>query len=165
VGVKAQSAMARGLGVLTLAIALALASPAQADDYRLGSLVVSDPWARASAGKAKTGAAYLRIDNRGRVVDRLIGAATPAAKKAHLHHTVMEAGIMRMRPVTGVDINPGQRTELKPGGLHMMLMDLKAPLEESDTVPLTLTFEKAGSIEVRVQVRKTGAVNPGPPSD
>ena len=139
---------------------LGCASFALADDYRLGPLTVSEPWARASAGKAKAGAAYLSIANDGLEVDRLLKAATPVAKKAAIHTHIMDGGIMKLRPVEALEVNPGEPAVLKPGGLHVMLMGLKAPLKEGETFPLTLTFEKAGTLEVQVNVQKPGAMQP-----
>ncbi len=140
-------------------IALCVA-PASAGDARLGDLAISQPWARASAGKTRAGAAYVTITNQGREVDHLMRAETPVAATASLHTHRMEDGIMKMRPVEAVEINPGAPTVMKPGGLHIMLMGLKAPLMEGETFPLTLTFEKAGSIDVRGMVERVGAMAP-----
>src|SRR5207302_11463713 len=105
-----------------------------------------------------TGVAYLTIVNTGTADDRLIAAATPVAEKAEPHSTVTENGVMKMRPVQAVDVKAGGKAELKPGGLHLMLTGLKAPLKEGGTFPLTLTFEKAGAIETMVKIEKAGAM-------
>ena len=81
-------------------------------------------------------------------------AATGAAKKAGLHTHLMKNGVMKMRPVKAIEVAPGEPTVLKPGGLHIMLKGLKAPLAEGANFPLTLTFENAGSIEIQVKVQK-----------
>lgn len=146
------------MGVVILLVGTAAAS---AQDHKVGSLTVSHPWARASAGKAKAGAAYITITNNGNQVDRLIKAATPVAKRASLHTHMMEGDIMRMRPVKAVEVNPGEPTVMKPGGLHVMLMGLKAPLKDGAAFPLTLTFENAGVIEVYVTVMKVGSMGHG----
>ena len=153
--------MKRGSPALALSVAFALVTSAMAQDVRLGSLTVSHPWARASAGKARAGVAYVTITNDGRQVDRLVEVSSPVAGKARLHINMMEAAIMKMRPVKAIEISPGEPAVLKPGGLHIMLMGLKSPLKEGETFPMTLTFEKAGAIEVRVMVKKVGAMGPG----
>ncbi len=121
-----------------------------------GTIEIDHPWARASAGK--TGAAYLVIVNKGAADDRLVSATTPVAQKAEPHMTTDDNGVMKMRPVDGIDIKAGATAELKPGGLHLMLMGLKAPLKAGQSFPLTLTFEKAGAIDATVVVEKAGAM-------
>ena len=149
--------MKAGYRALFLVAAMGLVFPAVADDYVIGKLTVGDPWARASAGPAKAGAAYVTITNGGAETDRLIAAATPAAKRAAVHTHMMDRGVMKMRPVEAVEVDPGEPTVFMPGGLHIMLMGLKAPLVEGDTFPLTLTFERSGIVEVRVRVLGVGA--------
>lgn len=152
--------MFRIFAIFGFVFLIAGAPPAWAGDYKLGSLTISHPWARATPVRAKTGAAYITITNNGAQVDRLIKAATTAAKKASLHTHTMDGDIMRMRPISGVEISPGEPTAMKPGGLHLMLMGLKAPLREGAEFPLILTFEKAGVIEVSVRIKKIGSMGP-----
>jgi copper(I)-binding protein len=121
------------------------------------TIEIDHPWARASAGK--TGVAYLTIVNRGTTDDRLVSASTPVAEKAEPHSTTSDNGVMKMRPVDGIDVKAGGKAELKPGGLHLMLMGLKAPLKAGQSFPLTLTFEKAGAIDATVAVEKAGAMS------
>ena len=123
---------------------MALALPAFAHDYEIGELTVDHPWARASAGLMKTGAAYLTITNDGEQADRLIGLATPVAERAALHTVTMDGSVARMRPLQAVEIKPGEPAVLEAGGMHVMLIGLRAPLEEGETFPMTLTFEKMG---------------------
>lgn len=159
-------ALANRFVALAFALALiGLAPPAAAHEYKLGALEIIHPWARASIGKARSGAAYLAIANNGTTPDRLIGVQTPAAKKAHLHESVMENGVMKMRPVEGIDIAPGDAAVLEPGGFHIMLMGLKAPLVEGTRFPMTLVFEKAGRIAVEVAVQKAAAMKAGHGAD
>jgi copper(I)-binding protein len=89
----------------------------------------------------------------------LISAASPAAGLVQIHEMAVDGGIMKMRAVQGVDLKPGATTELRPGGFHVMLEGLKQPLKQGDKIPLTLTFEKAGSIEVKVEVEAMGAAS------
>jgi len=150
--------MKHGLFTLILIAGLGLAFPAPAADVTVGTVTVSHPWARASAGMAKNGAAYLTIANHGTEADRLTKAATPAAHMAELHSSLMEGEIMTMRPVEALEITPGKPTMLAPGGLHIMLMGLVKPLKEGETFPMTLTFETAGPVDITVMVKKLGAM-------
>jgi copper(I)-binding protein len=129
----------------------AMAQPAQ--------LEVNNAWARATAGKADTGVAYVAIQSP--TADRLVSLSTPVAKKAELHTMSMQGMVMKMRPLSGLDIPAGQPVTLKPGGEHIMLMGLSQPLRAGQTFPLTLDFEKAGSRTVTVTVEKAGATGPG----
>lgn len=149
---------------LTLAfITLAVSTmAAQATEFRVKDLTVSGVWARASAGPARAGAAYLTVANHGKAMDRLVAVATPAAKHASLHTSLMEQGVMKMRPLKAVEVHPGEPAVLRPGGTHIMLMGLKAPLKEGEHFPLTLTFEKAGTVEVTVMIRGVGSMGDMP---
>ena len=118
--------------------------------------LVDHPWARASAGAAKTGAAYLTITDQGQP-DRLTGASTPVAETTELHESMSDMGTMKMRPVPGLALAPGKAVKLAPGGHHLMLMGLKAPLKAGDTVPLTLRFERAQPMTVTVTVEPVTA--------
>jgi periplasmic copper chaperone A len=123
-----------------------------------GSVTLSDAWARATPGGAQTAAAYLTLQSP--TGDRLTAVATPAAQKAELHTMTMDGGVMKMRQVDGIDLPPGQAVTLKPGGYHIMLTGLAEPLQEGQSVPLTLTFAKAGNREVTATVQKIGAMGP-----
>lgn len=147
--------MKLGLPALALAAALSFASAAWAHDYKLGDLTIDHPWARASV--AANGAAYMTINTSGTAPDQLIGASSPVAAAVELHTHIIEGDVMRMRPVKAIDINVGESAVLKPGGLHVMLIGLKAPLTQGETFPLTLTFAKAGTTTVDVAVQTPGA--------
>lgn len=138
---------------------LAFDAPANAAD-----LAVDQPWARATPGRAPTGAAYLTLVNRGKDDDRLLGAASPVAAKAELHGHQAATGhaghVMEMRPVAEVQVKAGQTVVFKPDSLHVMLVGLKAPLKEGERFPLTLRFAKAGEIQVEVPVGRAGAMAP-----
>jgi copper(I)-binding protein len=142
-----------------MGLSLAIAGAAAA----AGPVEVSNAWARATAPSAKTGVAYLTIANKGAADDRLVSAETPAAAKAEPHMTTNDNGVMKMRPVPAIAVKAGQQLELKPGGFHLMLVGLKAPLKEGQSIPLTLNFEKAGKVEVMVKVEKAGAMSPSMP--
>ncbi len=150
--------------ILAIAVvaAIAAAGSASAQDHQLRTLRIDHPFARATPPGARTGGVYLSIENNGAQADRLLRIFTPVAGTAELHQMVMDAGVMRMRVVAGVDVKPGDRLALQPGGYHVMLGDLKRPLQAGDSFPLTLVFEKAGSIEVNVVVESmsAGAMHP-----
>ena len=125
--------------------------------FRQGDVVVAAPWARATPGAIKIGAAYLSVTNRGSVPDRLVGARTPVAERVELHTNLSQDGMMQMRPVDSMPLPPGQAVRFEPSGLHLMLVNLAAPLKEGDMFPLQLTFERAGQLEVPVAVGPVGA--------
>ena len=120
---------------------------------RAEGIQVSDGWARASIGPGSNSAAYLTLTTDGDDPDRLIAAATPLAERAELHDHIMEDGIARMRPVDAIDVVPGEAVSLEPGGLHIMLMGLKKKLEPGMALPVTLSFEKAGEVEIELTVQ------------
>jgi hypothetical protein len=138
---------------LLLALAVLTGPALAADPVKVGALEIEHAWARPSA--TANGAIYLEIENTGAAADKLVAASTPAAAKAEMHTHLMDGNIARMRPVEAIEVTPGSATVLRPGGLHIMLMGLKAPLKEGDSVALTLTFEKAGKVELSVPVQKT----------
>ena len=117
---------------------------------------VEHAWARASAGNATVAAAYMTVTDNGRP-DRLIGVSTPVAAEAQLHETIDDHGVMKMRLLDGVALEPGKPVTFKPGGYHVMLIGLKSPLKAGDSFPLTLTFEQAHPITVTVKVEAAGA--------
>src|SRR5262249_42607670 len=131
---------AMSIKVLVLAVGLAFASAAIA---QTNQPEVTNAWARATPGKAENGAAYLTLQSP--TADRLVSVSTPVAKKAELHTMSMSGGIMQMRPLDGIDVPAGQPVTLKPGGEHVMLLGLGHPLQEGQSFPLTLTFEKGGT--------------------
>lgn len=117
-------------------------------------LVLSDAWARASV--TATGAVYLTIENKGDAADTLLEVRSAAAAKVELHTMTMDGMVMKMRRLGALPIEAGETVSLAPGGLHIMLIRLKEPLGEGMSVPLTLVFEKAGSVEVSAPVRAAG---------
>jgi hypothetical protein len=129
-----------------------------------GDLVVLRPWSRATAPGAETGILYLSIANKGAMADRLVDVSTDVAATAEIHESTMgSGGVMKMEGMgKGVALPPGKTVTLKPGGMHIMLMGLKRQLKAGDTVPLVLTFEKAGKVSANAEVTTAGAA--GPPS-
>lgn len=131
----------------------ATAAPATMDHGDSASLAVHVPWARPTSPIATVGAAYLTITNHGMGPDRLLGASSPVAAQVQLHGSSDDNGVMRMRPVDGLEIAPHGTATMEPGGMHFMLMELAAPLVAGSRFPLTLKFEHAGEITVDVVVQ------------
>jgi copper(I)-binding protein len=141
-----------------LALLVAWSGVAFAHSYKLGALEIGHPWARATPPTAPTGGGYLTIKNTGTTPDRLVQVRSPAAASAQVHEMKMEGNVMRMRELAGgLEIAPGATVALAPGGMHLMLMGLKAPFKQGEKVPLTLVFEKAGSIDVELVITAMGA--------
>ena len=131
---------------------------AGAASAQTGGLQVENAWARATPGKSQIGAAYVTIQSP--TPDRLVAASTPVAKEAQLHTMEMSGMVMKMRPISGVDIPADKPVTLGPGGMHIMLMGLKEPLKAGQSFPLTLNFAKAGTRTVDVAVEPVGATGP-----
>jgi hypothetical protein len=107
-----------------------------------------------SPPKVTTGSAYMTLTNAGGEIDRLVTISGEVAETIELHHHIMKNGTMMMRPMESIEIKPGESVAFEPGGLHIMLIDLKAPLLAGQDFPLTLHFEKAGEVVVEVAVEK-----------
>lgn len=142
-----------------LAIALSLGGTALAHEYKAGTLKIDHPWSRATPGGAKVGGGYLTIENTGATADRLISVSAPSiAGRSEMHEMAVTNGVMTMRPLeSGVAIAPGSKVEFKPGGYHIMFMELKQPLKQDERIKGTLTFENAGPVEVEFKVEAVGA--------
>jgi periplasmic copper chaperone A len=154
----------RVLAAATLVTILA-ATGARGADYDVGPIHVTEPWARATPKGASAGAAYLTVTNTGSAPDRLSCAASEAAAQCQIHTMSMDNGVMKMRPLAdGIEIKPGETVTLKPGSDHVMLMNLKHPLEAGKTVEATLQFEKAGPLKVEFAILAMGAAAPGAPA-
>lgn len=145
-----------------IAAALVLAAlPAAAHDYKLGTLEIATPWTRATAPTAKSGGGFMTITNKGTTADRLVAARSNVSSKVEIHEMRMDGSVMRMRELEkGLEIPPGATVALKPGSFHIMFMELNAPFAVSGKVPLTLVFERAGSIDVEMTVEAMGAGAP-----
>lgn len=142
-------------------VGLMLLGSAASAVAQMSPIEVNQAWARATPGGAKTAALYMTLVNKGPAEDRLVSVSTPVAGKAELHSTTTQNGVMHMGSLAGLAVKPGSPTVLKPGGNHVMLMDLKAPLVAGQTFSVSLTFEKAGAVETTVTVQKVGAMGPG----
>lgn len=140
-----------------LAAGLITAGPSWAEH---GHPHAAHAWARATPPTAKVGAVYVAL-YAGPGGDRLVAVSSSAAERAEVHETRMKDGVMTMTSLDGVDIPDGTRVVLEPGGVHIMLIGLTAPLKQGESIPLTLTFESIGDLTVDVDVRGPGAKTSG----
>jgi copper(I)-binding protein len=142
------------LGIVVALLLGAAALPAQA-----GDVTAVKAWARATSPDNRIGIAFVTLGNAGSTADSLIAAETPLAGKVEFHSHVHMDGLMKMRQQASVDLAPGQTVVFSPGGLHLMLLDLKGQLKPGQTFPVTLSFAKAGAIAVTVTVEGAGAMD------
>lgn len=162
--VRTLSSISRStVALVALGVASLLAGPAAAAaQYHVGSLQISQPWARATPKGADSGAAYMTVTNTGTKPERLSCVSSAAAAKCQIHLMSLDNGIMKMRPVKGgVEIRPGETVTFKPGGYHMMLVDLKAPLVQGKTVAATLKVNTGATAQVEFPIAAIGAPAPG----
>jgi len=145
------------LALLALLSAGAFATAAHAQ-----TVTVSAPWVRATAAEQKATGAFMKLQSSGPV--RLVEVRSSVAGVVELHEMAMDGDTMRMRAVAGLDLPAGTLVELKPGGYHVMLMDLKQPIKAGDTVPLTLVIEgrdrQRSTIDVKAVAQAMGAASP-----
>lgn len=151
------------LKAIAAAVALvAFADSAHAHDFKVGQIEIDHPWTRATPKGATVAGGYLKITNKGTQPDTLTGGAADGAGRIEIHEMKMEGGIMKMRPVSGgLTIKPGESVELKPGGYHIMIMDLKGQLQQGKNVKGSLTFEKAGKVDIEYAVEAAGSTPKG----
>ena len=125
-------------------------------------VTVKEPWVRATVPQQKATGAFMQITAP--VDSKLVEVKSPAAGVVEIHEMKMENNVMKMRAVTGVDLPAGKAVELKPGGYHVMLMDLKVQVKEGDSVPLTLVFEgrdkKRETVEIKAVAKSLTAAAP-----
>jgi copper(I)-binding protein len=141
--------------MLIAAIGFGMNSLACAQNAQLGKLQIENAYTRATVPGQQVAAGFMKIENKG-AVDQLLSASSPAAGEVQLHEMSMEGNVMKMRQVKDIAVPAGGVVELKPGGLHLMFMNIKAPLTAGQTVPVKLKFAKAGEIEVKVPVNAMG---------
>ena len=153
--------ISRTLGFLALQTIL-IAAPADAEDYTIGKIKISEPWSRVTPPAAKVAGGLMTITNTGTEPDTLVGGSALVAQRFEVHEMAIIDGTMRMRELKpGLVIKPGETVTLKPGSFHVMLMDLTEPLAQNKPVKGTLVFEKAGAIEISYKVEPFGTRVPG----
>lgn len=144
--------MARAGAILKLAILATGLCLLSAAAPRYGDLEIAHAWSRPSVPGQTTGVIYLTVANSGGAADALTGVSTPAAAKAEIHTMRMSDGMMKMRAVASLPVPPGGTLVLAPGGNHIMLLGLKAPLQRGGSIAVTLTFEHQGKVDIAVPV-------------
>ena len=156
--------LAAALRAASLALAI-VATGAFAHGATVGDIEIGHPYATPSLPGTTNGAAYFAmLENTGNAADRLLRAATPVAARVELHTMAVDAqGVMRMRELDGIALAPHEKIRMRPGmGMHLMLIGLKEPLIQGQSVPLTLRFERAGELQVMLAVQPAGARGPLP---
>lgn len=140
---------------------LAAVAHVEARDYQKGPIKIEQPWTRATPGGAKVAGGFMKITNTGSTPDRLVSATADVSGVVELHEMAMVDGVMKMRALgDGISLAPGQTMELKPGGYHVMFIDLKSPIVKDKVVKARLKFEKAGEVDVEFKVEAIGARTP-----
>lgn len=137
-------------------VGFGLASIAQAQSAKVGSVQIENAYTRSTVPGQMAAGGFMKIENKG-AVDQLISASSPVAGEVQLHEMSMEGNVMKMRQVKEVVVPAGGAVELKPGGMHLMFINIKAPLTAGETVPVKLKFAKAGEVEVKMPVNAMGA--------
>lgn len=155
-----------GILVVSLVAVSALSGGgASALDYKVGALEIDSPWSRAVPKGAKVAVGYMKIKNTGTEPDRLVSGSTPVAGGFMIHEMNMENGVAKMRPLpSGLQIKPGETVELKPGSFHIMMTDLKQPIQRGKPFKASLMFEKAGEVDVDFAVEAAGATSAAAPA-
>jgi periplasmic copper chaperone A len=148
--------MKQNILVAMFAVAgIALSSAALAQSASVGPIKIENAYTRATAPGQQVAGGFMKIENRG-AADQLISASSPAAGEVQLHEMAMEGNVMKMRQLKDIPVPASGAVELKPGGLHLMLMNIKTPLAAGETVPVKLKFAKAGEVEVKFPVNAMG---------
>lgn len=147
-----------GIAVFILALLFAGAHAALAHEFKVGDLEIGHPWSRAAPAGASVAGGYLTVTNHGAAPDRLVSVSSGISAKAELHEMAVKDGVMTMRPLEGgLEVPAGGKVELKPGSYHLMFIGLKQLPKEGEEFSATLTFEKAGPVEVEFAVEAMGA--------
>jgi copper(I)-binding protein len=154
--------ISRASAALLAVLLTAGAAAAAGQTVTAGSLVIANPWTDATPPGAPTATGYVTITNHGSTPDRLVGVSSPLANTGELHQMSVANGIASMHPIDGIDIPAGATLTLTPTTFHMMFVTLMQPLKQGSEMPVTLRFQKAGSVEVSLQVLAIGATGPGP---
>ncbi|MBU3589232.1 copper chaperone PCu(A)C [Polynucleobacter sp. 80A-SIGWE] len=142
------------IGLISLSAA-AFTTGAYAQNAKVGSLQIENAYTRSTVPGQMAAGGFMKIENKGGV-DLLVSASSPVAGEVQLHEMAMEGNVMKMRQVKDIPVPAGGAVELKPGGMHLMFMNIKAPLTAGETVPVKLKFAKAGEVEVKMPVNAMG---------
>ena len=141
--------------LLISAVGLGISGLANAQNAKVGSVQIENAYTRATVSGQQAAGGFMKIENKG-AADQLISASSPVAGEVQLHEMAMDGNVMKMRQVKDIAVPAGGAVELKPGGMHLMFMNIKAPLTAGETVPVKLKFAKAGEVEVKMPVNAMG---------
>jgi copper(I)-binding protein len=137
-------------------------SQVHAEDYKVGSIQITQPWARATPKGASAGAAYMTVTNSGTTPQHLNCVSSDVAAECQIHEMSMDGGVMKMRPLQGgLEIKPGETVTLKPGSFHLMLVGLKQPLQTGTSIEATFKVDSGTTVQVACPVAAIGAPAPG----
>jgi copper(I)-binding protein len=139
-----------------LIAAIGFGGLANAQNAKVGGVQIENAYTRATVPGQQAAGGFMKIENKG-AADQLVSASSPVAGEVQLHEMAMDGNVMKMRQVKDIAVPAGGAVELKPGGLHLMFMNIKAPLTAGETVPVKLKFAKAGEVEVKMPVNAMGA--------
>ncbi|WP_353426744.1 copper chaperone PCu(A)C [Polynucleobacter sp. MWH-UH19D] len=145
------------LATMYAAVGMALCGSVMAQNASVGSIKVENAYTRATAPGQQVAGGFLKIENKGGA-DQLVSASSPVAGEVQLHEMAMDGNVMKMRQVKDIPVPANGSVELKPGGLHLMFMNIKAPLAAGETVPVKLKFAKAGEVEVKMPVNAAASM-------
>ena len=148
------------LATMYAAVGIALCGSVMAQNASVGSIKVENAYTRATAPGQQVAGGFLKIENKGGA-DQLVSASSPVAGEVQLHEMAMDGNVMKMRQLKDIAVPAGGSVELKPGSLHLMFMNLKAPLVAGQTIPVKLKFAKAGDLEVNMPVNAMGGQHGG----
>ena len=149
------------LAIAAIVVVIAQSRDTIAAEFKAGDITVVTPWSRATPGGAKVATGYLVIENSAGTTDRLVSVTAEVAGRTEIHQMSMADGMMKMRHVTdGVPVPAHGSVALEPSSYHLMLLDLKRPLKEGETFSGSLSFERAGSVDVTFEVKGIGAASP-----
>ena len=156
--IKSNKGLVFGLATFCIYAAVLVSSQVSAQTVKVDAVSVSDAYTRATVPGQQVAGGFLKIENKGNTPDQLVSASSPVAGEVQLHEMAMEGNVMKMRQVKDIAVPANGAVELKPGGYHLMFLNLKGPFVAGETVPVKLKFAKAGDVEVKFPVNAAGAM-------
>ncbi|QWD71024.1 copper chaperone PCu(A)C [Polynucleobacter sp. UB-Siik-W21] len=147
------------IGILGLGFCGSLMAQDVSKTVSTNAIKIENAYTRATAPGQQVAGGFMKIENKGSSGDQLVSASSPAAGEVQLHEMAMDGNVMKMRQVKDIAVPPNGAVELKPGGYHLMFMNLKGPFAAGQTVPVKLKFAKAGEVEVKLPVNAMGAMH------
>jgi len=156
--IKSNKGFVFAVAIVCFGATMMLGSQVYAQAVKVDAVSISDAYTRATVPGQKVAGGFLKIQNNGNTPDQLISASSPSAGDVQLHEMAMEGNVMKMRQVKDIAVPANGSVELKPGGYHLMFLDLKGPFVAGETIPVKLKFSKSGDVEVKFPVNAAGAM-------